>query len=194
MTFLDAARVARIVRHRSDLTGQHTTEEIVHVITSLPADLADPATLAAPAPRTLVDQIPAPHPRRHLGRRRPPRPNRSPTNRSRRDPQHHYRRGPPRWSHQHRCRPTPCHPRHPHRNRLVQPQDTIGRTSAMTAHRGQGRAPQPRIVRLATSRRVPNSAATTRPAASYTVITDPDGAAGGHRHGHLDAHDRRRRG
>lgn len=70
MTFLDAARVARIVRHRGDLTGQHTTEEIVHVITSLPADLADPATLAAPAPRTLVDQIPAPHPRRHLGRRR----------------------------------------------------------------------------------------------------------------------------
>lgn len=46
VTFPDAAQVARIVRHRGDLTGQRTTKEIVHVITSLPATLADPAALA----------------------------------------------------------------------------------------------------------------------------------------------------
>ena len=47
VTFPEAAQVARIVRHRGDLTGQRTAKEIVHVITSLPAAQADPATLAA---------------------------------------------------------------------------------------------------------------------------------------------------
>jgi predicted transposase YbfD/YdcC len=47
VTFPDAAQVARVVRHRGDLAGQRTSKEIVHVITSLPAALADPATLAA---------------------------------------------------------------------------------------------------------------------------------------------------
>ncbi len=47
VTFPDAAQVARIVRHRGDLSGQRTAKEIVHVITSLPGTLADPAAFAA---------------------------------------------------------------------------------------------------------------------------------------------------
>ena len=47
VTFPDAAQVARIVRHRGDAEGQRTAKETVHVITSLPTDLAGPATLAA---------------------------------------------------------------------------------------------------------------------------------------------------
>jgi predicted transposase YbfD/YdcC len=46
VTFPDAAQVARIVRHRGDAGGQRTSKEIVHVITSLPTDLAGPAALA----------------------------------------------------------------------------------------------------------------------------------------------------
>lgn len=46
VTFPDAAQVARIVRHRGDLSGQRTAKEIVHIITSLPSPLADPAALA----------------------------------------------------------------------------------------------------------------------------------------------------
>ena len=47
LTFPDAAQVARIVRYRGEPTGQRISKEIIHVITSLPPDTADAATLAA---------------------------------------------------------------------------------------------------------------------------------------------------
>lgn len=44
--FPDAAQVLRIVRYRGGLDGQRTSKEVVHAITSLPAQRADAARLA----------------------------------------------------------------------------------------------------------------------------------------------------
>lgn len=44
--FPDAAQVLQIVRYRGGLDGQRTSKEIVHAITSLPADRADTTALA----------------------------------------------------------------------------------------------------------------------------------------------------
>jgi predicted transposase YbfD/YdcC len=46
VTFPDAAQIAQVVRHRGDPTGQRTSKEVVHMITSLPAHQATPAVLA----------------------------------------------------------------------------------------------------------------------------------------------------
>jgi hypothetical protein len=44
--FPDAAQVMRIVRYRGGLDGQRASKEVVHAITSLPADKADVTCLA----------------------------------------------------------------------------------------------------------------------------------------------------
>lgn len=45
--FPGAAQVMRIVRYRGELSGQRTSKEVVHAITSLPPARADPAVLTA---------------------------------------------------------------------------------------------------------------------------------------------------
>ena len=46
VNFPGVAQVMRVVRYRGELSGQRTSKEIVHAITSLPPQRADPAVLA----------------------------------------------------------------------------------------------------------------------------------------------------
>lgn len=83
-TFPDAAQVIRIVRHRGDLDRQRTSTELVHAITSLPAEATDAATLARLTRLTrghwTIEALP--RPRCHLRRGCLPRTDRSRTDRA----------------------------------------------------------------------------------------------------------------
>lgn len=94
--FPGAAQVFRVIRHTGGLDGQRTRKEIVHRITNLPPDQADPARLA-----TLVrghwsieNKIHWVR-RRHLPRRRPPGSNRQRPGHTRRHPQRRHHHAPP---------------------------------------------------------------------------------------------------
>ena len=50
-TFPGAAQVSRIVRYTGGLDGRRSTEEVVHCLTNLTPDQADPAALSSFPPR-----------------------------------------------------------------------------------------------------------------------------------------------